>query len=87
MHRTIGGTKRHQHYITWTNDEHYHKANCDNPIGKLVKLPQTTYTTPKIMSINNDRTYTDASSPRGRRGGRTPRGRNMGQGFHFGLNA
>ena len=39
------------------------------------------------MSSNDDRTHTDAPSPRGRRGGRTFRGRNRGRGFHFGLKA
>jgi hypothetical protein len=40
------------------------------------------------MSNNDDRTNnTDAPVPRGRRGGRVPRGRSKGRGFHFNLNA
>ena len=39
------------------------------------------------MSINDDRTSTNAPSSRGRRGDRTPSDRNRGRCFHFGLNA
>jgi len=55
------------------HDEHYHKTNCDNPTEKSAKLPQTTYTTAKITSSNDDRTFTDiSSSPPGQARRRDP---------------
>jgi hypothetical protein len=43
--------------------------------------------TPITMSSNDDHTHTGASGLRGRRGGRTFRGRSRGHGYRFGLNA
>ena len=39
------------------------------------------------MSSNDYNTHADASGLRGRRGGRTPRGRSRDRGFSIGLNA
>ncbi len=60
MHCTNGRKHHHRKHLNGTTAEHHHKANCGNPIGNSINLPQTINTSPITMSSNDDNVHAGA---------------------------